>query len=545
MTGDASLTARVLKPLAVLEPGSPLVLAAAARLRYQAGDNAGAQALVSGSPDATVTFELAVGRPERALASLEAAPDPALLKRVAGALREQGHVSAAAAAIDRAAALPNAEQDVLDECDRLQGELCVLGGAWRVPARVQQSYVGRAGRVLHVHGRSRPFANSGYTVRSHYVLMGQRAAGLDAIGVTQLGFPDRDGRPYEEVDGVPYHRLGPGEATPRRADDRLSANLEELDALVGQLRPAVLHPASDHLNAQSALAVRERRNVPVVYEVRGFWEETWLASRPDELVAMKADNYLKRRAVETDCMLRADHVVTLAEVMRDEIVSRGVAPERISVVPNAVDPAAMHTAPRDPALARRLGLDDADLILGYISTFSAYEGVEHLLEATARLRERGHRAKVLLVGDGPARARLELIAAELRLGNAAVFAGRAPHDAIAAYYGLIDVFVVPRVGRRVCRMVTPLKPYEAMATRTPVVVSDLEALQEVIGDGRYGLSFRAEDAAHLADVVEPLMGDTERRRALADAAYDWIMTERTWASNAMRYHRIYESLDVL
>jgi glycosyltransferase involved in cell wall biosynthesis len=243
-------------------------------------------------------------------------------------------------------------------------------------------------------------------------------------------------------------------------------------------------------------------------------------------------------------MLQADRLVTLGEVMKHEIVARGVPAERVVVVPNAVDPEAFAPVAPDPALARRLGVEGAEAVLGYVSRLALFEGVEHLLGAVAELRARGHRVVALVVGDGSERRRPERHATQLGLGDAAVFTGRVAHEEVLAYYALIDVFVVPRVDARVSRLVTPLKPFEALAAGRALVVSDLPALREIVEPGRTGLTFRAGDAAHLAEVVEPLVGDPVRRRELGDAGREWVHAERTWRGNGERYRALMQELGV-
>ena len=96
--------------------------------------------------------------------------------------------------------------------------------------------------------------------------------------------------------------------------------------LVEQVRPAVLHPASNHLQAQVALALAEPLGIPVVYEVRGFIEETW-ASHPerDEDAARQSERYMAVRATESRIMAASDAVVTLSETMRLEVIARGAS----------------------------------------------------------------------------------------------------------------------------------------------------------------------------------------------------------------------------
>ena len=329
-------------------------------------------------------------------------------------------------------------------------------------------------------------------MRAQNVARCQIAVGLDPRMATRAGFPRNEGirgvPATSTVDGVTYHRVLP-ELDPRTVADQLvRANAEAAQALVEALRPAVLHPASNHINAQVALALRDRYGIPVVYEVRGFLEETW-RSRAGAEVA-DSDRYRASREVETACMRDADAVVTLSETMRQDILERGgTDPERVVVVPNAVDVERFVPGPRDPGLAARLGIGD-DPVIGYISSFTGYEGIRYLIEAAAELKRRGRRVRCLLVGDGEERPVLEAAARTAGVADGTViFTGRVPHDQVLDYYRLIDVFVVPRTNDRVSQLVTPLKPYEAMAMERALVVSGVGALLEIVTDGVTGRSF--------------------------------------------------------
>src|SRR5690606_32562986 len=168
----------------------------------------------------------------------------------------------------------------------------------------------------------------------------------------------------------------------------------------------------------------------------------------------------------------------------------------------------------------------------YVSNLDHYrEGQELLVEAAVELRRRGVPATALVVGDGKRRAMLERRAAELDAGSAVVFTGSVPHAEVLDYYTLCDVFVVPRIDERAARLVTPLKPLEAMALGVPLLVSDLPALREIIGGGARGSTFRAGDVTSLADELEQLHREPERARQLAVEARRWVETERRWEVN--------------
>jgi glycosyltransferase involved in cell wall biosynthesis len=356
-----------------------------------------------------------------------------------------------------------------------------------------------------------------------------------------------DDAPRDDViAGVPYHRVTPDIDYVGPRDRTQTEGARATVELLETLRPAALQPASNYVQAKLALALARPMGIPVVYEVRGFWEDSWAASPwHDEATAMTTDRYLMTRETETAAMLAADAVVTLSETMRHEIIERGIPAERLTVVPNAVEIEDFEPMPRDDAIAASLGIGRGEPVVGYISSLNAYEGIEYLLEAASRLRADGQKFRVLVVGEGDHGRAIRETGSRLGLDDGTlIMPGRVPHDRIPGYYSLIDVFVVPRTGNRVSRLVTPLKPFEAMALARAVVVSDVPALREIVTPGETGMTFKADDADDLARVLSDLLGDPALRARLGRQAREWIRTERTWAQNGLRYRELYERLGV-
>ena len=315
--------------------------------------------------------------------------------------------------------------------------------------------------------------------------------------------------------------------------------------LTEQLRPAVLHAASNYANAMIALALGERYGLPVVYEVRGFWEDTWLSRHPDGTELASSELYRRSRDLETRCMQAADLVVTLGEAMREEIVARGIPAEKVLIVPNAVSEEFLQPLPDADALRKELGIAPNEHVVGEVSSLVPHEGIGTLLEATRLLRERGLPVRALIVGDGPERPALQRQAADLGLAEAAIFTGRVPAAKVREFHALLDVFVVPRTPDRVCQLVTPLKPVEAMASGLCVVTSEVKALAEIIKPDVTGALTIPQDPVALADSLELLVCSPDIRRKLGDNAREWVARDRTWAHNAARYRDAYARLGAL
>lgn len=411
------------------------------------------------------------------------------------------------------------------------------------------------GHILHVVGKSLPKTQSGYTIRTHYTAIAQQQAGFHVSVVCQIGESET---PLEErvdyVDDIAYYSLPGSDRLSRPFTEWLNDSVRELDQLVARIRPALLHAHADFLNALIAERVAKKYGIPVVYEARGFWEESWL-SRTSQRFAITdwnpvaklngmPDAYAMRRSMEERARSGADHVFTLAKVMKVHIVEAGLKPEKVTIVPNAVDAEDFPVVGRPDALARKHNIADGDLVIGYISSIVEYEGIDILIEAFSEVQKSTNRKiHLLLVGDGPVLGALKAQRDRDDISDV-VFTGRVPHEDILSYYGLIDIFCVPRRPTDVCRLVTPLKPFEAFSSGRAVVLSDVEALQEIADDSGAALLFRAGDAHSLAKSISRLIDDGDLRVELAKRGAEWARAERTWSNNAKIYADVYSSLGV-
>lgn len=301
----------------------------------------------------------------------------------------------------------------------------------------------------------------------------------------------------------------------------------------------LLHVHSPYRNAIPALRAARRLGIPVLYEIRGFWEESGVAS--GHFVAGGARHRWWRRR-ETQALLGADAVICIGQELRREVVGRGADPHRVFVVPNAVDPEVFRTSEGDdwPEAVEAVRSRLRPVTFGYVGSVRSMEGVEWMLRGVGELVRRGHDVGALVVGGGDLEP-LALLAAELGITERVVLTGQRPHTEITAWYRLVDVFVVARPDAVVTRLVTPLKPLEAMAMRRAVMVSDLPALREIVLDGETGVVFNAEDAADLADKAERLVRDPALRESLGRRARDWVERERVWSKVVEIVPRAYRS----
>ncbi|MBM7848916.1 glycosyltransferase family 4 protein [Arthrobacter roseus] len=433
---------------------------------------------------------------------------------------------------------------------RLEGRLRELSG-WvpSITGGKRELEPPIAGRVLHLVKESRPFLSNGFTSRSHRNFIAEAKAGLEPIVVTEPGFPRElvgsDFKRRELVDDILHVRLDLGDIDYKQmpVDEYLEYFAQLAYEEVLRTRPSVIHASSGRRGYETALvglSLKEKTGLPFIYEVRSFFEANWTG---DVAWETSGEVFNRRMWVEEMCMHGADRVLTIGVAMKEELISRGIPESKIGIIPNAVDLADFVPKTRDGELSAKYHLDGFQTF-GYVSNMDHYrESQETLIEACALMKDMGSESRCVLVGGGNRIPLLRKMAEDLGVSDRVVFTGAIDHKDIAKYYSLIDIFVVPRIRERAATYVTPLKPFEAMASGIPLVVSNLPALVEIAEPPLRGESFVAGDPESLADTLQRLYNDQEECRRMSERSYEWVRTERTWDSNGSRYVEEFRHLD--
>ncbi|MFM9978718.1 MAG: TIGR04063 family PEP-CTERM/XrtA system glycosyltransferase [Sphingomonadaceae bacterium] len=394
-------------------------------------------------------------------------------------------------------------------------------------------------RILHILDHSLPL-HSGYTFRTRAIMKAQVAKGWAVAGVTGLRHyapgPER-----EEAEGLSFVRT-PGKRngpSPIGEWREVAAFAQTITRLAAEFRPDILHAHSPVLGALAALRANRALRLPLLYEIRAFWEDASVGNGTGRAGSLK---FKATRALETWAVRKADAVAVICEGLRGDLVARGIDAAKIMVSPNGVDLDLFgDPPPPDTALAASLGLTGAEVI-GFIGSFYDYEGLDDLIAAMPALVAARPAAQLLLVGGGPMEAALKAQAARSSAAERIHFVGRVPHDQVERYYSLIDILAYPRKAMRLTELVTPLKPLEAMAQGRLVAASNVGGHRELIEDGVTGALFAPGDPAAIAHALGALLADRsgwDARRAVARA---FVERERNWMSNISRYEPVYSRL---
>ena len=396
-------------------------------------------------------------------------------------------------------------------------------------------------KVLHVLNDSIPLIG-GYTSRSKYIVSHQKRIGIEPFVVTSV----RQGMTranVERIDGVEYFRTFWSKKNNFLGQIPIIAILAEIALFFKRIRdairavnPDVIHAHSPILCAIPAMFAAKMNRIPIVYEIRAFWEDAAVASGKFTCASIE---YRLIRLLETIICRHVNRVVPISCSMKQDLLNRGIPGDKLFVVPNGVDDMTFESKTKDRDLAARLGLD-GKTVIGYLGTFYDFEGVEDLIRVFDILHKQEKDLALLLIGGGEKERQIR--AQVKRLGNpGVVLMEKVPPNTVPNYYALMDMVVYPRKSTRITEMTTPLKPLEAMALGKPVICSAVGGLKELVGPGN-GFFFTPGNDEELIYYCKKLICDPSLSAKLAAAGKKRALKERNWSHIVKAYVSVYQCI---
>jgi len=388
-------------------------------------------------------------------------------------------------------------------------------------------------KVLHILDRSTPNV-SGYSIRSQNIVEAQQKIGITPIVLTSMRQKESVAA-IEKINNIEYHR-----SVRRKFHLRLPLidQLFEVHLLANKIQELVEKEGIDLLHAHSpllcglaALRVANKTKLPLVYEIRAFWEDAAVSSHKCKTNSAR---YKLTRLLETYLCARVNKVVTISDGLKSDLIARGLNPAKISTIPNGIDMQSFHPQPKSTELLEKYHLN-GDLVLGFIGSFFQFEGIDLLVALMSKLHHKS--VKMLLVGEGESYSNIKKMITAAGLTHKIILTGKVPSQQIMEFYSIIDIFIYPRKSERITELVTPLKPLEALAMKKNVVISDVGGLRELI-PANLCISFKASDVHDLHAKVENLVSNFELRQRLIEQSYQYIQG-RDWTHIVSEYQKIY------
>jgi glycosyltransferase involved in cell wall biosynthesis len=433
----------------------------------------------------------------------------------------------------------------------------ILENGLELTKRKSESIESKGKRVIYHASQSMPHTSSGYAIRTHGLTSSLNSKGYDVDVYLRNGYPlDRTDfkgdivKATEQIENVSYYfsHQNPQDTSLINYQEIYNFNslkkyeemaISRLISLGKETKPLAIHSASNFVVGLAGAKAAKALGIPSIYEIRGFWHLTQSTKREGY---DSSDHYRLSERFEIETAKESDHVFTITQALKDILVENGVDEDKISVLPNAVDSSKFNMAPKDKKLESELGFE-GKVVIGYIGSFVEYEGLDLLLEACSILKEKhGDIFRLLLVGDGDTMQLLRRTARFLQLEDQVAFTGRIPHDDVQRYYSLIDIAPLPRKGLRVCELVSPLKPFEAMGAGKVLITSSVQALAEIVQDGVTGMVFEKDNSEDLAAKLETAILDEELRKNIGENANKWVIENHSWDVISQRVTSLYDKI---
>jgi glycogen(starch) synthase len=342
------------------------------------------------------------------------------------------------------------------------------------------------------------------------------------------------GRRVAARDGVVVHRV-PEPDVPRADLDAFIAWVGRMNADLAAAGAGLGHGfdlvhSHDWLVAGAARRLARRWRLPWLVTVHATEYGRYhgrVAAHPQSLI----------HGAERRMARAADRLIVCSAYMHAQVCGAfGLSPDRVSVIPNGIDPGDLRPAADLPRLRARYAMPGEKLVL--LAGRLVHEKGFHLaLDALPALIRRLGGVRFVVAGAGPAEAELRAQAARLGLLEHGTFAGWAGDELLHSLYRVADLCVVPSLYEPF-----GLVALEAMASGCPTIVADTGGLREVVPRGRrVGLRFRARDPRSLARMAEQLLTDTALRDRLVAEASEHVL-RFDWADVAVQTAAIYDEL---
>jgi PEP-CTERM/exosortase A-associated glycosyltransferase len=400
-------------------------------------------------------------------------------------------------------------------------------------------------KVLHILFHSVP-VTTGYSLRSKYVLKNIKNNGFAKIIALTSPFQNQtiNENKIDYIDGIEYYRINKKKGFIfNNMFYYMLQIIKKLIVINKKEEIDAFHVHSPWIIALPCILVGKILNIPVIYEVRGVWEDT------DVALGKKSEKDLKYRLIrklETWCMKNATQIVAISKKLKEDIISRGIDTSKITHIPNGVDTSVFSKSlisnEQVKSLKDFFGIKENEIVIGYISSIRKLEGIQYLIEAAKYIKQKNIRFKMIIVGDGDYLSSLKIQAKTLGFSNEIIFVGKVNHNEIINYYGLIDIFVVPRIKSKVNELVTPLKPYEALAMGKVLVVSNVGGLKEIITNNKTGVIFESENAEDLSNKICYLIEDNELREKLSRNGEANARHNFEWSVISQKYKGVYRKI---
>lgn len=237
----------------------------------------------------------------------------------------------------------------------------------------------------------------------------------------------------------------------------------------------------------------------------------YVASIPGADVHMGGENQIFRQMVGIACRA-ADYVVSDSSHYIDQLNELGFYPEKVDIIRYGVNTKTFRPTIKDMGILKSIGLNKSDPIVLAVGRMVAQKGFIYLVRAFYLVAKIIPKAKLVFVGDGYEKPRLESEVKRLKIEGNVIFAGTIPYDKLSKYYNIADVFVMPSIRDEEGNIdASPVAMMEAMSCGILVVATRFSGSEDLGLKGKTGFLVKEKDSRQIADAVLQLLASRQRR----------------------------------
>ncbi|ACV67693.1 glycosyltransferase family 4 protein [Desulfohalobium retbaense] len=352
-------------------------------------------------------------------------------------------------------------------------------------------------------------ATRGYEHCQEWIRQGARVTVITCAPNFPSGrvYPGYRNRLYrkEDMDGITVVRvwsyMAPNAGFARRVLDYASFAFTGFLAGIFHKADIVLTTSPQFFTNFAGLGLSVLKRRPWVFELRDLWPESIRT-----VGAMRESKVLDwLEAMELFFYRKASRVVAVTPAFKRNLVSRGIAAEKIEVVPNGANMQRFTPLPKDQALEAELGVS-GKFVIAYIGTHGLAHSLEFIVRSVAQLPDTD--VHFLFVGDGAEKERVVQVARELGVKNA-TFVPPVPKDQVGRYISVSDAALVPLIKAETFTTVIPSKIFESAAMRKPIILGVEGQAQEIVEEHGAGVCFEPENEADFLRQVRRLKDDPD------------------------------------
>ncbi len=394
------------------------------------------------------------------------------------------------------------------------------------------------GPIVYLLHNCLPYHSGGYAARAHGLIKGWINSGRDVVPIARLGYPyDRKATTgpiplAQEIDGVTYNFLPDTQASVDDADQ--PAYWEQYANVVlsflhsRRIQPGLVVAASFFGNALAGRKVADRLGSPLAYDMRGM---AWLTNRSNNTALRGSALESVLLGMELHAAIISDHVFCITRQLREWLIGQGLDGRGLFLLPNGIHASLTDPATHDSLKVRqKFNIPSSTFVVGYVGTVVYYEGLDLLVDAIASLHREGVAdLRVLIVGDGKHLETLRRkVAASPETAACVHFAGRVPPSELSDYFAAIDCVVIPRLRSELSDMISPMKPFDALLRKKPLILSSCGALVEIAQAAGCVTIFEAGNPTQLAHCIRMAQDTRGPSHAQLDEGCHWVETKRSW-----------------